>query len=211
MHKWSTAGARPNSPTASTSNSTSPGSLSPAYELEGKKIEEQFQGAILGKRKLYPDGTELASFRPSPSAIAGSPRLHAIYREESMGIFFRVPSSFVPHLKVILEHDTGVQDCLLVLGYRSFAWLDLTEAAAQGTCGEGSGAGPTLDGNKRAAGSFSLLCGYNISTCPEWVGDGISFSGCGILEQQRLLTEQLSHQFHARKGGFDVVEDEVEY
>ena len=69
---------------------------------------------------------------------------------------------------------------------------------------------PTLDGDKRAAGSFSLLCGYNIRKCPEWVGDGISFSGCGISEQQRLLTEHLSHQFHARKGGFDVVEDEEE-
>ena len=46
--------------------------------------------------------------------------------------------------------------------------------------------------------------------CPECVGDGISFSGCGISEQQRHLTEQLSHQFHARVAGFQEVEEEEE-
>ena len=121
-----------------------------------------------------------------------------------------MPSWLAPLLKFILEHDAGVQDCLLCYGYRSLAWLNLTAAVAQGPCGEGSGAVPTLDGDKRAAGSFSLLCGYNIRECPECVGDGISFSGCGISEQQRLLTAQLSHQFHARAAGFHVVEDEEE-
>ena len=42
------------------------------------------------------------------------------------------------------------------------------------------------------------------------MGDGISFSGCGISEQQRHLTEQLSHQFHARAAGFHEVEEEKE-
>jgi hypothetical protein len=68
----------------------------------------------------------------------------------------------------------------------------------------------TLDGDTRAAGSFSVFCGYNIRECPECVGDGISFSGCGISEQQRHLTEQLSHHFHARAVGFHEVEEEEE-
>ena len=104
----------------------------------------------------------------------------------SMGIFFRVPSWFAPLLKFILEHDTGVQDCLLCYGYRSFSWLNLTAGVAHGPRSEGSvyTAVPTLDGDTRASGSFSVLCGYNIRECPECVGDGISFSGCGISEQQ---------------------------
>ena len=75
-----------------------------------------------------------------------------------------MPSWLAPLLKFILEE----------WWYRSFAWL--TEGAV-----------PTLDGDKRAAGSFSLLCGYNIRECPECVGDGISFSGCSISEQQREM------------------------
>ena len=40
------------------------------------------------------------------------------------------------------------------------------------------------------------------------MGDGISFSGCGISEQQRHLTEQLSHQFHSQAVGFHEVDKE---
>ena len=68
----------------------------------------------------------------------------------------------------------------------------------------------TLDGDARATRSFSVLCDYNIRECPQCVGDGISFSGCGISEQQCHLTEQLSEQFHARSVGFHVVEEEEE-
>jgi hypothetical protein len=122
--------------------------------------------------------------RPRPQFLSWFARFIAVALELdsvdpslSMGIFFRVPSWLAPLLKFILEHDTGVQDCLLSYGYRSFAWLNLTTGAAQGLRGEGSGAVPTLDGNTRAAGSFRVLCGYNIRECPECVGDGISFSG----------------------------------
>jgi hypothetical protein len=129
--------------------------------------------------------------------------LNSAVPSSSMGIFFRVPNWLAPLVKFILEHDTGVQDELLRVGYRSFAWLN-------GSRGRGIGAVSTLDGDTRAAGSFSVFCGYNIRDCPECVGDGISFLGCGISEQQRYLTEQLSHQFHARAAGFHVVEEEEE-
>jgi hypothetical protein len=129
--------------------------------------------------------------------------LNSAVPSSSMGIFFRVPSWLAPLVKFILEHDTGVQDELLRVGYRSFAWLNESR-------GGGRGAVSTLDGDTKAADSFSVFCGYNIRECPACVGDGISFSGCGISEQQRHLTEQLSHQFHARAAGFHVVDEEEE-
>jgi hypothetical protein len=180
-------------------------------KIDGKDRDYWESHYMRETQKANADRPRLDFLKWFATFIADLIHMDSVVPGSSTGIFFRVPSWLTPLVKFILEHDTGVQDELLRVGYRSFDWLNLTAAgAAQGSRGGGSGAVSTLDGDTRAAGSFSVFCGYNIRECPECVGDGISFSGCGISEQQRHLTEQLSHQFHARAAGFHVVEEEEE-
>jgi hypothetical protein len=96
----------------------------------------------------------------------------------------------------MIKDLTSVQDELFHVGYRSFAPLNLTADAE-------------LDGDTDA-GSVSVLCGYNIRECPEWVGNSFSISGCGISEHHFHLTKLLSHEFHSREAVYDVVEEEEE-
>ena len=91
--------------------------------------ESQYE-AEMQKVKTDPPRPEFLNY--FARLIAAALELDSVDPSSIMGIFFRVPSWLTPLLKFILEHDTGVQDCLLCYGYRSFAWLNLTAGAAQG-------------------------------------------------------------------------------
>jgi hypothetical protein len=71
-------------------------------------------------------------------------------------------------------------------GYRSFALFHAGITPQD----------PILDGEEQV--HYSIICGYNIGDCPEWVGHGISFGGHIITQEHRDIVEKLSREYHQR-------------